>query len=101
MGPPPGPMALNLKQKQLFTFPVLPIPKRMLAWYKPKRKQASRTPNAAARFSSPPHTLTLRHGPRRRIARSVWSARSLLPLFHEPVKFAEEPYSRGTHLYKK
>ena len=50
MGPPPGPLALNLKQKQLSSFPLLPIPKRMLAWDKPKRKQASRTPNAAARF---------------------------------------------------
>src|SRR5205807_5821567 len=39
-------------------------------------------------------TLRLRHGPRCRDARSVWSARSLLPLCDETGKVSDEPYVR-------
>src|SRR5438309_4100504 len=39
-------------------------------------------------------TVRLRHGPRCHDARSVWSARSLLPLCEKPVKLSDEPYVR-------
>src|SRR3954452_21684334 len=83
MEPPPGPLALNLKQKQLSRS----ANSKEHAGVGQTKAEASFAHSKRCReVRLLLQTLRLRPGPRRHDARSVWSARSLLPLCDETTK---------------